>query len=173
MGRLQQVCRVNCSRTAYCDVHRDSNWPERASLWSVHGQPQRAKKGLSKDRRFTNHERHTTGPTSVFYTAPERPRMDVSLAPRGPWSPGRRVPRKVAILPCFSVPHMNSEMESELYGRQTASLVGRKARGLTCNITAPRAILTWNHLLFGTKRTARGARQSAPAAPGAGSRSQS
>ena len=32
-------------------------------------------------------------------TAPERPRMDVSLAQRGPWSPGWRVPRKVAILP--------------------------------------------------------------------------
>jgi len=25
--------------------------------------------------------------------------MDVSLAQRGPWSPGRHVPRKVAILP--------------------------------------------------------------------------
>ena len=32
-------------------------------------------------------------------TAPERPRMDVSLAQRGPSSPGRRVPCKVAILP--------------------------------------------------------------------------
>ena len=31
-------------------------------------------------------------------TAPKRPRIDVSLAQRGPWSPGRHVPRKVAIL---------------------------------------------------------------------------
>ena len=31
--------------------------------------------------------------------APERPRIDVSLAQRGPWSLGRHVPRKVAILP--------------------------------------------------------------------------
>ena len=32
-------------------------------------------------------------------TAPERPKIDVSLPQRGPWSPGRHVPHKVAILP--------------------------------------------------------------------------
>ena len=32
-------------------------------------------------------------------TAPERPRTDISPAQRGPWSPGWRVPHKVAILP--------------------------------------------------------------------------
>jgi hypothetical protein len=42
-------------------------------------------------------ERHMTSPTPpACSTAPERPKIDVSLAQHGPWSPGRQVPRKVA-----------------------------------------------------------------------------
>ena len=53
-----------------------------------------ARKGLVQ--RSTNDIRLAPPACSM---APERPRTDISLAQRGPWSPGRHVPRKVAILP--------------------------------------------------------------------------
>eukprot|EP00964_Phaeocystis_antarctica_P035949 scaffold20553_cov74-Phaeocystis_antarctica.AAC.4 len=69
-------------------VHVDSNWPERASLSHAHGQPERAKRSSAEigDRYMT---RSTWQRSPACSAAPERPRMDVSLAQRGPWSPGR------------------------------------------------------------------------------------
>ena len=71
-----------------------------------------ARKGLVP--RSTNDIRLATPACS---TAPERPRTDISLAQRGPWSPGRHVPRKVVILPrevSFAAPNYQNGLPAPL-----------------------------------------------------------